>query len=133
MIRKFHEAKTRNAKGVTVWGSGNPYREFLYVNDLADACIFLMNLAEDTPPSLPPSSPLINIGTGEDITIKDLAEMVKGIVGFEGEIEWDRTKPDGTPRKLLDVSKIKALGWKPKTGLEEGIRRTYEWYKELTS
>jgi GDP-L-fucose synthase len=128
LIRKFHEAKASGTKSVIVWGSGSPYREFLHVDDLADACIFLMrsyNVQSDLDLGLS----LINIGTGEDITVKELAEMIKGIIGFEGEIEWDRTKPDGTPKKLLNVSKIKALGWKPKTGLEEGLRKTYEWFK----
>jgi len=128
LIRKFHEAKTVGAKSVTVWGSGSPYREFLYVDDLADACVFLMR-RYNVQSELDFGLSLINIGTGEDITIRELAEMIKGIIGFEGEIEWDKTKPDGTPRKLLNVSKISALGWKSKTGLEDGLRKTYEWYK----
>jgi GDP-L-fucose synthase len=108
---------------VLLWGSGEPYREFLYVDDLADACVFLMEnyvyreIGE-----------LVNIGMGEDIKIKELAHLVKEIVGFEGEIKHDLSKPDGTPRKLLDISKIKSLGWEPKTSLREGIRRSYEWY-----
>ena len=118
---------------VELWGSGEPYREFLYVDDLADACVFLIE-RYDAQRSAPSSTlaegigEFINIGTGNDIKIKDLAEMVKTIVGFEGEIAWDTSKPDGTPRKLLDVSRIKALGWEPKVSLEEGIRRTYGWY-----
>jgi GDP-L-fucose synthase len=136
---------------VRLWGSGSPYREFLYVDDLAEACLFLMNnykAMRPAPGDMPRVSDssryalssmrhaadaegiadFINVGTGKDITIKALAEMVKEIVGFEGEIEWDPTKPDGTPKKLLDVSKISSLGWKPKVGLEEGIKRTYNWY-----
>jgi len=116
---------------VELWGSGEHYREFLYVDDVADACVFLMEnydtsqFASDK--SQVPDN-FINIGTGEDLTIKDLAKRVKDIVGFEGRIVWDTSKPEGTPRKLLDVSKIKSLGWQPKIGLEEGIRKTYEWY-----
>jgi len=108
---------------VVLWGTGSPRREFLHVDDLAEACVYLMENyhARDL-------GEFINIGTGEDIPVKDLAEMVKGIVGFEGEISWDTTKPDGTPRKLLDVSRIKALGWEPRIGLEEGIASTYDWY-----
>lgn len=129
LIRKFHEAKVSGAESVTVWGSGKPYREFLYVDDLADACVFIMILEEQKLFSvLNPQSSLINIGTGEDMTIKELTQMIKKIVGFEGEIRWDITKPDGMQRKLLDVSKIKKLGWEPKTSLEEGIRKTYQWY-----
>lgn len=131
LIRKFHEAKISGAETVTVWGSGKPYREFLYVDDLADASLFIMNLPENVFSSLltdHTSPALINIGTGEDLTIKELAEMIMKIVGFEGEICWDTTKPDGTPRKLLDVRKIKKLGWEHKVSLEEGIRRTYQWY-----
>jgi GDP-L-fucose synthase len=124
MIRKFHDAKVAMEKGrphpVVLWGTGSPYREFLHVDDLADACLFLMEQYEGSEP--------INIGTGEDITIRELAEMIARIVGFEGEVVWDTTKPDGTPRKLLDVSRLGALGWRPKVSLEEGIRRTYEWY-----
>lgn len=131
LIRKFHEAKVSGAESVTVWGSGKPYREFLYVDDLANASLFIMNLPQNVFSSLltdHTSPALINIGTGEDLTIKELAEMIKKIVGFEGGIIWDTTKPDGTPRKLLDVSKIKKLGWEPRTSLEEGIRKTYQWY-----
>jgi GDP-L-fucose synthase len=116
---------------VKLWGTGNPYREFLFVDDLAGCCLFLMNNYDSQLPA--PSSQLtgldfINVGTGKDITIRDLAEMVKEIVGFKGEIQWDQTKPDGTPKKLLDVGKISSLGWKPKVSLEEGIRKTYKWY-----
>jgi GDP-L-fucose synthase len=120
-IRKFHEAKISAAKSVTLWGTGVARRELLSVDDLADAALFLMENYD--------SSEIINVGTGEDITIKDLAENVKKIVRFSGEILWDNSKPDGTPRKLLDVSKIHSLGWKHKISLEEGIRLTYEWYE----
>jgi GDP-L-fucose synthase len=123
LIRKFHEAKTAGLPAVTLWGSGTPFREFLYVDDLADACVFLMEQcdAKDI-------GEFINIGAGMDIMINDLALLVKGIVGFEGEILHDRSKPDGTPKKLLDASRMRALGWEPKTGLEEGIRSVYAWY-----
>jgi len=124
MIRKFHEAKENNSPEITLWGTGKPRREFLYVDDLAEACVLLMN-----DPALKPD--IINIGTGEDLSIKELAELVKDCVGYEGKIEWDQTKPDGTPQKLLDVSKIFNLtGWKYKTNLKEGIKKTYEWYKQ---
>lgn len=122
LLRKFHDAKLANAKEVVMWGTGSPMREFLFVDDLADACVFLMNnYSEDE---------IVNIGTGEDITIKDLALMIKEIVGFEGKIINDTTKPDGTPRKLLDVSKLHDLGWKHKTPLKEGIEKTYRWFLE---
>jgi len=128
MIRKFHEAKEAMEKGdrnaaVTLWGTGSPYREFLYVDDLADACVFLMERysAKDV-------GEFVNIGTGTDLTIRELADMVKRIVGFSGDIVWDNTKPDGTPRKLLDISRMKALGWEPKTAIEKGIRKAYDWY-----
>ena len=108
---------------VVLWGTVSPRREFLHVGDLAEACVYLMENyhARDL-------GEFINIGTGEDIPVEDLAEMVKGIVGFEGEISWDTSKPDGTPRKLLDISRIKALSWQPRIGLEEGIASTYHWY-----
>jgi GDP-L-fucose synthase len=120
MIRKFHEAKTTGRSSVEIWGTGTPRREFLYIEDLADACVHLMESYDD--------SGIINIGVGEDISIKDLALLVKKIVGYAGETVYDASKPDGTPRKLLDVSKLRSLGWKAQTSLEEGIRRTYEWY-----
>ena len=113
---------------VVLWGTGEPYREFLYVDDLADACVFLMEKVEAEDMRKLSPDYFVNIGLGEDIKIKDLARLVKEIVGFEGEIKHDLSKPDGTPRKLLDVSKIKALGWEPRVSLEEGIKRTYEWY-----
>ncbi len=122
LIRKFHEAKIKDQKEIVVWGTGTPRREFLHVDDLADACVYLMNYYDGTD--------LINIGTGEDITIRKLAELIGQIVGFKGGISYDTSKPDGMLRKLLDVSKINALGWKSKIGLEEGIRETYNWYVE---
>ncbi len=120
LMRKFHEAKISGEKFVEVWGSGTPKRELLYVDDLAAACVFVMNNKEVTG--------LTNIGTGEDSTIKELAEMVKKTVGFSGEIKFDPTKPDGAPRKCLDVSKINSLGWKATTSLEAGLQKVYEWY-----
>ena len=130
LIRKFHEAKLRGDGEVTVWGTGKPRREFLYSDDLADACIFLMNLPDDRftsllTPGASLSFPLINIGYGEDVSIADLAQQVKEVVGFEGEIVQDASKPDGTPRKLLDVSRINTLGWKMKTNLRSGIEQAY--------
>jgi GDP-L-fucose synthase len=122
LIRRFHEAKVNNLPAVTIWGTGAPRREFLHVDDLADACVFLMNKYD--------RDEILNIGVGEDLTIRELAELIKGVVGYSGGIEFDRSKPDGTPRKLLDVSRLRATGWRPKIGLEEGIRRTYAWYLE---
>lgn len=120
MMRKFHEAKFKGASAVTLWGTGSPKREFLNVDDLADATIHLMETYS--------GSEIINIGTGEDVSIKELAELVKNTVGYQGEIIWDTSKPDGTPRKLLDVSKLHGLGWRHKISLEEGIAMTYVWY-----
>ena len=117
LIRKFHEAKTAGRPEVVAWGSGSPKREFLHVDELADACAFL--LRQQNPPDL------INIGTGTDVTIKELTEIVAAVVGFEGCITWDATKPDGTPRKLMDVSRLSALGWKARIGLREGVEKTY--------
>ena len=122
MIRKFHEAKLNNAPSVELWGSGTPRREFLHADDLADACIYLMdNYSEEG---------FVNIGTGEDLSIHELALLIRKIVGYDGEIIYDRTKPDGTPRKLMDVSKLHGMGWKSGIGLEEGIRSVYEEYKK---
>jgi GDP-L-fucose synthase len=118
MIRKFQEAKERGDASLTLWGSGSPMREFLHADDLAEACVYLMETYSD--------SELVNIGTGIDVTIKELAETVKGIVGFEGTIEWDTNRPDGTPRKLMDVSKLHGLGWKHKIELKEGIALAYQ-------
>lgn len=126
LIRKFHTARKENKPTVQIWGSGSPMREFLHVDDLAEACFFLLENYSGTEH--------VNIGTGSDITIKDLAFLVRKIVGFKGDIEFDTSKPDGTPRKLMDVSKINALGWKHTIGLEEGIQKVYnslggmEWY-----
>jgi GDP-L-fucose synthase len=120
MIAKMHQAKIRGDKQVTIWGSGIPYREFLYVDDLADACIFLMRHYDD--------AEIINVGTGRDVTITALAHLIKTTIGFEGELVFDTTKPDGTPRKLLDVSKLTRLGWQATTSLEEGLRQAYSWY-----
>jgi GDP-L-fucose synthase len=122
LIRKFHEAKVSGAKDVVMWGTGTPRREFLHVDDLASACLHLMQTYNDPE--------IVNIGTGEDVTIRELAEMVKAAVGFEGEIVQDLTKPDGTPRKLLDVSKLHGLGWKHSVELGEGVRSTYKWFLE---
>jgi len=120
LIRKFHEAKMRGDKLVEVWGTGAPRREFLYVDDLADACLFLMNNYEE--------GDIINIGVGQDHFIRELAEMVGEVVGFKGDLRFDHTKPDGTPLKLLDISMLSALGWQAQTPLKEGIERAYQWY-----
>lgn len=125
LIRKFHEAKIKNLPIVEVWGTGKPLREFLFSDDLADACIFLMNNYSD--------SETINIGSGLEITIKQLAELIKEKVGFNGEIRFDRTKPDGTLRKVTDISKLKAIGWRPKVDLERGIEIVYKWFLENES
>lgn len=122
LIRKFHEAKEQNLPSVTLWGTGSPKREFLHVDDLADAAVFLMKHYDE--------SDIINVGTGEDMSIKELAELIQNITEYTGEIKWDTTKPDGTPRKLLDVSKLHRLGWKHSADLETGIRRTYSWYTQ---
>ncbi len=122
MIRKFHEAKVAGAPSVTLWGTGSPRREFLHVDDLADAAVFLMERYD--------GEDILNVGVGEDVTIAELAEIVRDVVGYEGEIEWDTSKPDGTPRKLLDVSRLHALGWRARIGLREGIEQTYRWYCE---
>ena len=120
LIRKFHEAKIENRDVVEIWGTGTPMREFLYVDDLADACVYLMQNYD--------SSEIVNIGTGEDLTIKELAYLVKDVVGFQGDIYFNTDKPDGTPKKLSDVSKLKELGWIYKTPLREGLERTYAEY-----
>jgi len=118
LIRKFHEAKMRRDTSVTCWGSGTPKREFLHADDLAAACLFLMDNYSD--------EQIINVGFGSDLTIKELAEIVRRVVGFEGEIVWDHSKPDGTPRKLLDSTRLLAMGWKPRVELEPGIRMAYQ-------
>jgi GDP-L-fucose synthase len=130
MIRKFHEAKV-NGTEVTLWGSGKPRREFLYVDDLADALVYLMEHFDASPQMV-----FVNIGVGEDVTIAELAALVGRVVGYEGEVIWNSDMPDGTPRKLLDVGRLHELGWKASTGLEDGIRQSYQWYldqaKKLT-
>ena len=120
LLRKFHEAKIAKKPVVEVWGSGTPMREFLYVDDLAKACVFAMNNKK--------VEGLTNIGTGADVTIAELAKLIKKIIGYNGEIKFDATKPDGTPRKCMDVSKINSLGWRAQISLEEGIAKVYEWY-----
>jgi len=129
LMRKFHEAKTGGKSSVELWGTGKPLREFMYVDDLADAIYYLMEKIE-AKDLYEKGLTHINIGTGEDLTIADLAELIKKIVGFTGEIVYDTTKPDGTPRKLLDVSRLHNLGWHHKTSLEEGIKKTYSWFVE---
>jgi GDP-L-fucose synthase len=128
LIRKMHQAKMENAPSVTAWGTGTPRREFLYSDDLADACLFLVSLSDNEFNSLLSEyhPPLINIGCGEDLPIAELVQLVKEAVGYEGKIEWDRNKPDGTMRKLLDISRLTQLGWKFKTSLHNGIRMAYE-------
>jgi GDP-L-fucose synthase len=121
LLRKAHEAKTRKDRKLVVWGSGKPRREFLHVDDLALACLLLLEKYN--------SPEIINVGCGEDISIRELAELICDVVGFDGELAWDTTKPDGTPRKLLDITKLEGLGWKPSISLREGIGRTYEWFR----
>jgi GDP-L-fucose synthase len=118
LIRRFHEAKMEGRESVTCWGDGSPMREFMYVDDLANLCVFLMNNYS--------GNETVNAGTGKELSIKELTELVAKVIGFTGRIEWDTSKPNGTPRKLLDVSKAAALGWTYKTELEDGIRLTYE-------
>jgi len=130
LIRKFHEAKNSGAATVTAWGTGSPRREFLYVDDMADGCVFMMENYNPTKEENEKGPIFMNLGTGEDVTIKELTEMVKETTGFTGEIVWDTTKPDGTPRKLLDMSRLHALGWKHKVDLKEGIELSYTWFLE---
>ena len=120
LLRKAHEAKTKRERELVVWGSGTPRREFLHVDDCASACLFLLEKYD--------SPEIINVGCGEDVTIRELAELICDVVGFDGELTWDKTKPDGTPRKLLDVSKLRALGWTASISLRDGIARTYDWF-----
>lgn len=122
LIRRFHEAKINNSPSVTVWGTGSPFREFMYTDDLADACIFLMNNYNE--------KLFVNAGTGEEASIRQLSEMIKQVVGYKGEILFDTTKPDGTLRKLMDISKLNALGWKHKVSLDEGLKKAYHFYLE---
>jgi len=131
LLRKFHEAQTSGAEYVDVWGSGRPRREFLHVDDMASACLYIMNLDKKTyEANTKPMLSHVNIGTGKDCTIRELAETIAKVTGFEGEIRFDPTKPDGTPQKLLDVSRLNALGWKATISLEDGIRQTYQWFLE---
>jgi GDP-L-fucose synthase len=122
LVRKFHEAKMNNSPFVELWGSGSPKREFLHADDLADACVYLMDKYNE--------QGLVNVGTGEDLSILELAQLIQKIVGYEGELRFDSSKPDGTPRKLMDVNKLHSMGWKARIGLEEGIRAVYEEYKK---
>ena len=122
MIRKFHDAKINNAPSVELWGTGTPLREFLYVDDMADACVFLLEHYD--------GEQHVNIGTGREVTIKELAETVQRVVGYQGEIVWNQDMPDGTPRKLTDVTKLHNLGWTHKVELEEGVQLAYDWFKE---
>jgi GDP-L-fucose synthase len=122
LMRKFHEAKVDGRKDVVVWGTGNPRREFLYVEDLAEACLYLMGRYS--------GDQIVNVGVGEDVSIRELAELIAQVVGFAGDLRYDTSRPDGAPQKLLDVAKINALGWKAKTTLKEGIEKTYQWYLE---
>ena len=122
MLRKFHEAKVNDAENVTLWGSGSPLREFLYVDDMADACVFLLENYSGVSH--------VNIGTGKEITIKELAELIKRTVGYTGGIVWDSSMPDGTPRKLTDVTKLRELGWRHKVELEEGVKLAYDWFRD---
>ena len=122
LIRRFHEAKVRGDESVTVWGTGTPRREFLHVDDLADAVMYLLQSYD--------AEPIVNIGWGQDVTIRELAELVMSAIGYSGRLIFDSTKPDGTPRKLLDVSRLTALGWQAKIPLKNGIERTYAWFKE---
>jgi GDP-L-fucose synthase len=139
LIRKFHEAKVRGDKEVVVWGTGTPRREFLYSDDMADACVFLMNLPDDKFESLLGSDeaktgrfepPLVNVGVGEDVTIKDLAELVQVATGFEGRIALDTSKPDGTPRKLMDVTRLRQIGWQAQTALSAGLATAYRDFQQ---
>jgi len=122
LIRRFHEAKEENKPSVTLWGTGSPRREFVFVDDIVDACILLLNAP------LPDEDLPINIGVGVDISIKELAQKISQIIGYSGSIEWDDSKPDGAPRKLLDNSRIKSMGWKAKVGLDDGLKEVYQWY-----
>ena len=129
LIRRFHEAKLSNHQAVEVWGTGNPMREFLYVDEMAQACVFVMSLKPEKYRSAISSTlSHLNIGIGKDCSIKDLTETIARVVGYKGKILWDTTKPDGTYRKLLDVSKLESLGWRAQIPLEEGLKRTYEWF-----
>jgi GDP-L-fucose synthase len=129
LVRKFHEAKEKGDKEVIAWGTGSPKREFLYVDDMAGGSVFIMNNFDPNEAQNEKGEIFMNLGVGEDVSIKELTEIVKKVVGFEGEIVWDTSKPDGTPRKLLDMGKMHDLGWKHKIDLEEGVKLSYEWFK----
>jgi GDP-L-fucose synthase len=130
LIRRFHEAKSSGAEQVTIWGSGTPRREFLFVDDMAEASIYVMQLDRETHEKYTtPTLSHINVGTGEDVTIREVAEIIRKVTGYEGRIAYDTSKPDGTPRKLMDTSKLSSLGWRPATRLEDGIRETYARFK----
>jgi len=140
LIRKFHEAKQNNSPSVTVWGTGTPRREFLYSDDMADACVYLMTLPDEQFKTLLGSDeaatgifmpPLVNIGVGHDLTIRELAETVKEVVGYQGAIEFDTSKPDGTPRKLMDVSRLSGLGWRAGTDLRSGLSLAYSEFSAI--
>jgi GDP-L-fucose synthase len=129
MIRKFHDAKASNSPTVTLWGTGTAKREFLHVDDMAAACLHVMGLSKDSyQATTEPMLSHLNVGTGVDVTIRELAETIQQVVGFQGEIIWDSDKPDGSPRKLMDISKLKSMGWKPKIGLLDGLANTYNWF-----
>ena len=129
MLRRFHEAVLSKAEKVVVWGSGKPMREFLYVDDMAAASIHVMNLDSDTYQAhTQPMLSHINVGTGQDCTIRELAETIAKVTNFKGELEFDATKPDGAPRKLMDVSRLELLGWKASVSLEEGLKQAYQWF-----
>jgi GDP-L-fucose synthase len=129
LIRRFHEAKESAAPSVAIWGSGTPRREFLYVDDMAQACVHVMDLDRSVyEANTEPMQSHINVGTGEDVTIRELAELISGVVGYEGKIEYDATKPDGTPQKLLSVDRLHAMGWQANTGLQEGLEKAYAAY-----
>ncbi len=122
LIRRFHETRAAGGERVTLWGTGTPRREFLHVDDLADACVYLMNRYDD--------EKLVNVGWGKDVTIAELAGIIAGVTGFQGQLDFDTSKPDGTPRKLLDTSRLTGLGWQPKIALRDGIEQTYAWFRE---
>ena len=131
LMRRFHEAKANNDAEVVIWGTGNAMREFLYVDDMAEASLFVLELDKETyQTNTSPMLSHINVGTGVDVTIRKMAEVMKQVVGFKGELIFDSTKPDGSPRKLIDVSRLSSMGWEYSTGLEEGFRNTYKWYTE---
>ncbi|OQW71928.1 MAG: GDP-fucose synthetase [Proteobacteria bacterium ST_bin11] len=131
LIRKFHDAKVGNSPTVSVWGTGKAMREFLHVEDMAAACLHVMALSKDQYQSCTePMLSHLNVGTGQDVTVRELAETIQDVVGYQGQISWDSTKPDGTPRKLMDISKLESLGWQPNVALKEGLDRTYKWFIE---